>query len=90
VTVSEVRVRLGETACTWKWTTTELGGGGGGGGGGFVPAEGVSPPPHDAMNKIRNRENAGIGLAHPRCKAEREEPGARKKAASSNSALQRT
>ena len=91
VTVSEVRVRVDETACTWKWTTTALGGGGGGGGGGFVPVEEVPlPPPHDATNKIRSRENAGIGLAHPRCKAGREEPEARKKAANSNSRLQRT
>jgi hypothetical protein len=89
VTVSEVRVRVGETACTRKWTTTALGGGGGGGG--FVPVEQVPrPPPHDATNKIRSRENAGIGLAHPRRKAEREEPEARTKAANSNSTLQRT
>ena len=64
VTVSEVRVRLGGTACTWKWTTTEVGGGGGGT---FVPVEEVPPPPHDARNKTRIRESAGIGLAHPHC-----------------------
>jgi hypothetical protein len=62
VTVPDVLVMLGETACTWNLTVTGVGGGGGGGG--LLENDPPPPPPQPAMKIKSSSANAGTLQTH--------------------------